>query len=144
MEADIHRIASGVIACNLPKPEWTHQAHFALAIWLLRHRPATALDDVPGLIRAYNVSTGTANTDAAGYHHTITIASMRAAASMLAAAGAGAPLAGVLAAIMSSPFGRSDWLLAHWSRPVLFSAAARRGWVDPDLSPLVLQGEAAV
>jgi hypothetical protein len=38
--------------------------------------------------------------------------------------------------LLASRYGRSDWLLAHWSRPVLFSVAARRAWVEPDLQPL--------
>ena len=33
-------------------------------------------------------------------------------------------------------YGRSDWLLRYWSRPVLFSVQARRSWVEPDLEPL--------
>jgi hypothetical protein len=32
--------------------------------------------------------------------------------------------------------GRSDWLLARWRRETLFSVAARRDWVAPDLAPL--------
>ncbi|WP_293907088.1 hypothetical protein [Phenylobacterium sp.] len=41
-----------------------------------------------------------------------------------------------LAALLASPYGRPDWLLAHWSRDVLFSVQARREWVEPDLQPL--------
>jgi hypothetical protein len=42
----------------------------------------------------------------------------------------------VLAGLMAGPCGRSDWLLAHWRRETLFSVAARRGWVAPDLLAL--------
>jgi len=37
---------------------------------------------------------------------------------------------------MASSFGRSDWLLSYWTKPVLFSVAARRGWIGPDVKPL--------
>ncbi len=47
-----------------------------------------------------------------------------------------ASLHAALEELMASSFGRSDWLLAYWTRPVLFSVAARRGWVEPDLKPL--------
>jgi hypothetical protein len=89
-----------------------------------------------GLIRRYNEATHTPNTDSSGYHHSITVASLRAAAWHLAAQGPSAPLHGVLAALMASAQGRSDWLLAHWRRETLFSVAARREWVAPDLVPL--------
>ncbi len=136
-DAAIERLAAGLVDRTLPKAEWTHAGHFAAALWLLRHRPeAAAPDAMRALIRAYNEATGTANTDSGGYHHTITIASLRAAAAHLAAAGAEAPLAVVLERIMASPQGRSDWLLAHWSRDRLFTPAARRDWVAPDLAPL--------
>jgi hypothetical protein len=134
-DSDIERIAAGVIARTLPKPEWTHAAHFAAALWLLSRPEIDAPARMPGLIRAYNEATGVANTDTAGYHETITQASLRCAAAWLAAT-PGAPLSEVLARLLAGPHGRSDWLLAHWTRPVLFSPEARRAWRDPDLQPL--------
>jgi len=56
-DAEIDRIASGVLDRHLPKAEWTHAAHFALALWLLRHRENVPLI-MPGIIRAYNEATG--------------------------------------------------------------------------------------
>ena len=32
-DADIERIALGVVDRTLPKPEWTHAAHFAAALF---------------------------------------------------------------------------------------------------------------
>ena len=136
-DAAIADLAKRMLDRTLPKAEWTHEGHFAAALWLLRHRPELASPDaLRGLISAYNEASGTANTDTGGYHHTITIASQRAAAFHLGRAGAAAPLHMVLGAIMVSEQGRSDWLLAHWTREALFTPVARRGWVDPDLSPL--------
>ena len=77
---DIARIATGVIDRTLPKSEWTHAAHFAAAVWVLTRPDMDAARDMPGLIRAYNTATGVANTDTEGYHETITLASIRAAA----------------------------------------------------------------
>ncbi|MBW8814693.1 MAG: hypothetical protein JF588_14830 [Caulobacterales bacterium] len=134
-DADIARIAAGVIDRSLPKPEWTHAAHFAAGLWLHAAPGYDAPRDMPALIRAYNEATGVANTDTEGYHETITQASLRCAGSWLAAR-PDAPLSEILAALMASPHGRSDWLLAHWTKPVLFSPAARRAWVEPDLQPL--------
>jgi hypothetical protein len=132
-DEDIARIAVGVLDRTLPKAEWTHAAHFAAALWMLTHRDAFA--EMPGAIRAYNEATGVANTDTEGYHETITLASLRAAKARLDADPA-APLADHLAALLAGPCGKSAWLLAYWTRPVLFSPEARRVWRDPDLQPL--------
>lgn len=135
-DAEIERIGLGVIDRTLPKPEWTHAAHFAAALWLLRHRPDWRLETrLPELIRAYNEATGVANTDTEGYHETITQASLAAARALLAAHPAERPLCEVVGVLMAGPLGRSDWPLAFWSKGRLFSVAARRGWVEADLKP---------
>ena len=129
-------IARGLVARTLPKSEWTHRAHFAATLWLLEESLDGVVErELPGLIRAYNETTGTANTDTSGYHQTITQASLRAARAFRAQH-AHLPLFAVCNELMASPFGRSDWILAHWSRKRLFSVEARRAWVDPDLLPL--------
>jgi hypothetical protein len=131
----IERIGRGLVDRTLPKIEWTHATHFAAAFWLLRHPERDAFAEMPGLIRAYNEVTGVRNTDSSGYHETITLASLRAARAWLAAR-PDLSLAGALAELVSSPFGRSDWPLLYWSKGRLFSVAARRAWVEPDLRPL--------
>jgi hypothetical protein len=134
-DREIDYVARGFLDCTLPKPEWTHAAHFAVAFWLLRRRGLHAMRDMPGLIRAYNDSTGVPNTDTSGYHETITFASLRAAHAWLDKRRV-AMLHEALRELLESSYGRSDWLLAYWSREVLFSTAARRGWVEPDVKPL--------
>jgi len=121
---------------TLEKADWTHAAHFAVALHLLHERGAAAYTDMPPLIRAYNEATGVANTDTEGYHETITIASIRAAEAHLASAPEARALHLVLADLLASELGRSDWLFAHWSRALLFSPEARKNWRAPDLAPL--------
>ncbi len=133
----IERLAMRVIDRSLPKSEWTHAGHFAAALWLLRDRPdLTAPDEIRRLISRYNEATNTPNTDSGGYHHTITLASIRAASDHLVRYAADAPLHVALKHLMASPLGDPDWLLAYWRRDTLFSVAARRGWVEPDLAVL--------
>ena len=133
----IERLVHGVVDRTLPKREWTHAGHFAAALWLTRHRRGlTAPDKIRVLITRYNDATNTPNTDTNGYHHTITLASMRAAAAVLAGFPAATPIHAVLASLMASRFGNPDWLLVHWHRETLFSVPARRDWVEPDLAPL--------
>ena len=133
---EIAAIGAGLLDRSLPKPRWTHAAHFAAAMWLMKCRKDLDLSrDMPGFIRAYNEATGVANSDTEGYHETITQASLRAARSFLELDPA-RTLFATCNALMASPLGRSDWLLAHWTRARLFSVEARRSWVEPDLKPL--------
>ena len=134
-DSEIERIGRGVLERTLPKPEWTHAAHFAAAFWVLTRPDMEATRDMPGLIRAYNEATGTPNTDTGGYHETITQVSLRAARAWLEEHRKLA-LFEALNGLLASEYGRSDWLLTYWSKPVLFSVTARRSWVDPDLRAL--------
>ena len=133
----LKRLGEGMLDRTLPKAEWTHAAHFACTLWLMRNRPDLDLPArMPGFIRAYNESVGGENTDTAGYHETITQASLRAARSVLEAHAATMPVHEVLDVLMASRFGDKDWLLAFWTRERLFSVEARRGWVEPDIALL--------
>jgi hypothetical protein len=135
-DTEIERIGRGLLDRSLPKPEWTHAAHFAAAVWLLSDDQIDALDVMPGAIRAYNESTGVANTDTSGYHETITRASLHAARYVIQRSPPHAAMHTLANAILAGEFGRSDWLLAYWSRPLLFSPEARRRWIDPDIKAL--------
>lgn len=137
-EESIARLANRVLDCSLPHAEWTHAAHFGFALWMLRHRPEHATPEYfRVLITRLNDAQGTPNTDVAGYHHTITVASLAAAKAVLGEHAGDTPLHEVLAGLLEGPFGRSDWILAYWSRECLFSVPARRDWVEPDLGQLL-------
>ncbi len=132
---EVVAIGRGLLDRTLPKAEWTHRAHFASAVWILMCRPDLDVDTVlPPAIRAYNESTGVANTEDGGYHETITRASIRAARAFTRRH-AGKPPFATCNALMESGLGTSDWLLAYWSRSRLFSREARKMWIAPDLRP---------
>lgn len=135
-DGEIARAGRKFLDRSLPKPEWTHAAHFAVTLWLMRHRPDLRLaQEMPQLIRAFNEATGTPNTDTGGYHETITQVSLGAARTQLRAAPE-RPLHAILDTMLASSLGDSKWLLAYWSRERLFSPEARRSWLPPDLKPL--------
>ena len=136
-EDDIHRIGEGLVARTLPKAEWTHGAHFAAALWLMRYRPDIApARDMPGLIRAYNESVGGVNDDTSGYHETITQASLRAARGVFDAYAADIPVWRIANALLKTQFANPNWLLEYWTRDRLMSVEARRAWLEPDRKPL--------
>ena len=136
-EAEIIRIGECFAACTLPRLEWTHAAHFAAALWLMRYRAdLDAARDMPGMIRAYNESAGRVNDDSGGYHETITQASLRALRGVLDAYPPDVPVYRIVNALMASSLANPNWLLEYWSQPRLMSVEARQQWVEPDLKPL--------
>lgn len=130
----VRRIGEGLLSCALPKAEWTHEAHLGATTWLLVERPDIVPErDLPAIIRAYNVSTGGVNDDHNGYHETITQTYIAAIRDHLARC----PETGLrqrVNALLASPQGQRDWPLTLYSRDTLFSVAARRSYVAPDLT----------
>ena len=133
----VARVGDGLIACDLPRAAWTHEAHLAATTYLLLRRPEIDLDrGLPDIIRRYNESVGGVNSDTAGYHETITRAYLHGVRLFLADADRGAALHLLVNELLRSPMGRRDWPLRFWSRGLLFSVDARREFVAPDLEPL--------
>lgn len=136
-DAAVVHVGDGLIACTLPRPEWTHEAHLAACLHIVRDRADIMPErDLPGIIRRYNESVGGVNDDHQGYHETITQAFIAGARAHLAERPAGEELVRSVNALLVSPRGARDWPLRHYSRALLFSVPARRGFVAPDLFPL--------
>jgi len=135
-DREIERIYTGLLDRSLPKPEWTHAAHFAAAVAMLADKKQAAFEKMPDIIRAYNLATGVENTDTDGYHHTITLASLLAVQVIIDAAPESQTRFEITNAILAQDFGNPKWLLKFWSKDVLFSVEARRGWVEPDIRDL--------
>ena len=133
----IRGLTDGLIDRSLPRERWTHEAHLAACLTILRERPwIVAERDMPGIIAGYNEAVGGQNTDDAGYHETITQLYIRAVRAYLAAEDRGQPLVVLVNALLGSAMGLRGFPLAYYSRTRLFSVEARRGWVDPDRRPL--------
>jgi hypothetical protein len=133
----VARVGDGLLACTLPREEWTHEAHLAATTYLLLKHPEIDLDaELPGLIRRFNESVGGVNSDTEGYHDTITRAYLRGIRLFLGAADASRPAHDLVNELLMSPMGRRDWPLRFWSKERLMSVEARRGWVEPDVAPM--------
>jgi hypothetical protein len=135
-DAAIRRIGVGLLDRTLPRDDWTHEAHLAACHWIVTERPDIDPErDMRGIISGYNSAVGGVNDDTQGYHETITRCFIHAVRTHHAEAPQGA-LAERVNALLSSPYGRRDWPLGYYSRERLFSVAARRDFVPPDLAPL--------
>nr|WP_223262907.1 hypothetical protein [Sphingobium sp. SCG-1] len=130
-------IGTGFADRTLPKAQWTHAAHFAACLWLLRCREDLIAErDMPDMIRAYNGSTGGVNSDSTGYHETITLASIQATRHFMDKSRQNTPLHIIHAWLMEGNCGQKDWLLRYWSTELLMSTTALKSWTAPDLQPL--------
>jgi hypothetical protein len=136
-DAEIEHIGEGLLACTLPKAEWTHEAHLAATTWLLLKRSDIDIDrELPGIIRRYNESVGGVNSDTEGYHETITRTFLSGVRLFLAEADLRQPLHEIVNELLLSPMGRRDWPMRFYSPQRLFSMEARRSFVRPDLASL--------
>ncbi|MDT8757805.1 hypothetical protein MZO42_03765 [Sphingomonas psychrotolerans] len=135
-DAEIIRLGEGLLACDLAKEDWTHEAHLAACLYLLAERTDVDVDaEIAGLISRFNESVGGVNDDAGGYHDTITRTYVAGVRLFLRSHQTGG-LAERVNALLLSSIGRRDWPLGFYSRELLFSVPARRGFVEPDRAPL--------
>ena len=136
-DAAVTRVGEGLLARNLPRAEWTHEAHLAATTYLLLRHPEIDLDAaLPGMIRAYNESVGGVNDDTQGYHDTITRAYLHGVRLFLSEADRAAPIDDLVNDLLHSPMGQRDWPLRFWSKDRLMSVEARRGYLPPDIAAL--------
>jgi len=135
-DAEIVRLGEGLLACALVREDWTHEAHLAACLYLLTLRPDVDVDaEIAGLISRFNESVGGVNDDQGGYHDTITCAYVAGVRLFLAETDEKG-LRERVNALLLTPMGQRDWPLRFYSRELLFSVPARRGFVPPDLAPL--------
>jgi len=136
-DASIIAIGEGLLARMLPRAAWTHEAHLAACTWIVRCRPDIEPSrDMAGIISGYNVAVGGINDDSQGYHETITQTYIAAVKAHLADVGPLMFLHEAVNSLLLSPRGRRDLPLRFYSKDLLFSVAARRGFVQPDLGRL--------
>ncbi len=136
-DAAVRRVGESLLACTLPRPEWTHEAHLAACAWILLERPDIAPErDLPAIIRRYNESVGGVNSDTEGYHETITQCFIRGVRAYLVRIDGALPLVEKVNGLLQAPEGRRNWPLRFYSRELLYSPEARRGWVEPDVEAL--------
>ena len=134
-DAEIEHLGEGLLAGTATRKEWTHEAHLAATTYLLLRRPDIDVDaELPGIIRRFNESVGGVNSDTEGYHETITRCFLHGVRLFLEEPRSGEALYEIVNGLLLSPMGGRDWPLRFYSRERLFSVAARRSHVPPDLA----------
>lgn len=109
--------------------EFTHRDHLRVAFAYARRGGVDAAVQGARRIRGFAEAAG----DTRKYHDTLTVGWARVVAHL-----AGRHPALAFGAFLDAhpELQRRDLLLAHYSKPVLFSDAARARFVEPDLLPL--------
>lgn len=133
-QSQLGELVRNLVARTLPKSGWTHEAHLGACLWLLRHRTTEqVLRELPHIIRRFNESVGTVNSDHSGYHATITEFYIRTLDGFLVQYDRGQPADELFDLLLGLPVATRDYPLRFYSKERLFSVAARRDFVAPDL-----------
>ncbi len=116
--------------CAFTRPEWTHEAHVRMAwLYVTRLPFVEALDRVRRGIQKLNGKIGSPD----GYHETITVAFVHVIAARLRP-GESYP---TFRERNPDLFDRAlPALLRHYSKERLWSAEARKAFIEPDVSEL--------
>ena len=123
---------------ELPKVEWTHEAHLLVAIWYnFNYSAEEALDLVRDNITAHNTAVGTPNNDTDGYHESITVFWMLIAKQFLSK-NSFHNVGDACNAFINSDYSASKFPLDYYSENYLFSVEARHHWVAPDIKEIVI------
>ncbi len=131
---DVTALVAAVEAGTLPRADWNHAAHLAVALAYARRDGPAAYERLRAAIQRYNRASGLIETATRGYHETITRAWFQLVAHFLDLFDEGQPLER-LAADVAQVYGRGE-LFRHYSRERLLEPAARGRFVAPDLEPL--------
>ena len=138
-DSELHDLIDRFDAATLRASEWTHAAHLVTGLWhATKFSEADALNQMREGILRLNAAHGTPNTDTRGYHETITRAYLVLLA-QFARANPELTLAPLAQALLASDLAKREALFSYYSRDVLMSVGARRGWLEPDLQSLVLE-----
>ena len=120
-------------SCELPPADFNHREHLLVALcYLLRMNEADAVERVRARINAYVAAHGV-NPNL--YHETITVFWLKRVRAYVAHAGGGLGLAEMTNAL-AAECGSSRLVFDYYSKELIDSEGARRGWVEPDLRPL--------
>jgi hypothetical protein len=132
LSSDDCRFQASFEACKVSPNEFTHCAHLRLAyVYLAQHDVDDALQTMRAAIKRFLAFH---QIDAAKYHETLTRAWLLAVRHFMERAGSTRSADDFLA--KSAVLLDSKIMLTHYSKDLLFSAAAREGFVEPDQAPI--------
>ena len=131
-EEEVLEVVRRFESCLLPPAEFNHREHLLVALcYLLRTSDAEALARLRAGLAKYVAAHGITPSL---YHETITVFWLRRVRAFVERARAGAGLAELVNAL-AAECGSSRLIFDYYSKELIETEAARRGWVEPDLKP---------
>ncbi len=133
-DAEVTEVVRRFESCEFQPDEFKHRRHLTVALcYLLRFSDEEALEQMRRGILRFLAHHG---LDPSGvYHETLTVFWIKCVRSFVARAGAGRTLA-ALANELTESCGDARLVFDFYSKELIESDEARRGWVGPDLKPL--------
>ena len=123
---------------KLPRAEWTHAAHVAVAAYhAFDHRGEVLFAEIKAGIIHHNNSVGTLNTEESGYHETLTRLWVQVTQEFVRKRNFPTRLEAVKSAVQTFGEDREHHKL-YYSFNVVKDKRARREWVPPDRRPPVV------
>lgn len=130
---DIHRLVGSFENRTITKDNWTHAAHLVVGLYYCQTLPfAVAKNMMRDGICWLNDTHGTPNTFNSGYHETLTVFWLKRIWNFLDELQDGGSLASIANTLIER-FDDPNLPLKYYSRELLYSAAARRDYLPPDL-----------
>lgn len=138
-DAELVELVSAFENGTLPRKDWTHRAHLAMAAWYLsKHPQPIATELVRAGILKLNRAHGTVNDADHGYHETITLFYTAAIAHCLSMLDRNGSLLTAVNTLLTT-HGHKELPFEYYSRARLLSREARARWIEPDLKPFTWQ-----
>ncbi len=135
-QISIEELAQQFCQRTLPCEAWTHHAHLKVGLWHLAHYPyEEALSLIRQRIQFHNDRCGVENSDHSGYHETITRLYLKLIEEFYIDVNKEKSL-DQLGEELIEALGAKDLPFKYYTKEVLFSVEARRGWVAPDIKEL--------
>lgn len=132
-EEEVLQVVSRFESCELPPADFNHREHLIVALcYLTREGDGAALSRLRAGIKRYAAAHGVSPSL---YNETITVFWLRRVRAFIERAGDCSGLT-ELTNRLAEECGGSRLVYDYYSKAVIDSEAARRGWVGPDLKPL--------
>lgn len=132
-DVEVLEVVSRFESCELPPADFNHREHLIVALcYLTREGDGEALARLRAGIGRYAAAHGVSPSL---YNETITVFWLRRVRAFIERAGDRHGLAG-LTNRLAEECGGSRLVYDYYSKGLIDSEAARRGWVEPDLKPL--------
>lgn len=130
-EHDIAKVVLGFESCTTGKDDFSHRDHLAMAVWYLRSDEDTAAERMRASLHRFLDKHGCREN----YHETLTLFWIQLVRRELESLAPEASLLEATNAVVKR-LGNSRVAFDYYSKELVASEAAKKGWVAPDLRSL--------